>query len=203
MKDINLVPKSYILKKKRHKMIIFYSIFSVVVAVALTFVILLPIFKIQSLKSTLTYYELKAKEASKYIETKNEFDMFKSIYLKRENEANRLSKSGVDMLKIIERLESYLPDKIFIQNLLVSTGENGKAEITIKGNAFSEKEIASFSDQISKDGYFSGINIRNVTRLQTARGEKDNSNSQNSSKDQKESNSSYSFDAVIFLSSGM
>ena len=184
-------------------MIVFCSIFSVVAAVALTFVILLPIFKIQSLKSRMNYYDLKAREASRYIETQKEFNTFKSIYMQRENEANRLSKSDVDMLKIIERLESYLPDKIFIQNMLVNTGENGKAEITIRGNAVSEKEIASFNDHISKDGYFSGINIRTVTRLQTSGGEKDNSKSQNGSKDQKGSNSSYSFDAVIFLSSGM
>lgn len=203
MKDINLVPKSYFLKRKKRKKIVFYSIFSVVVAVVLALVALLPIFQIQSLKNRLTYFDLKAKETNGYIQTENEFNAFKSLYMQRENEANRLSKSGVDMLKIIEKLESYMPDKIFIKSMLVSIGENGKAEITIRGNAASEKEIASFGDHISKDGYFSSINIRTVTSIKTSRVEKDNSKSQNNNKDHIESNSSYSFDAVIFFSSGM
>lgn len=200
MKDLNLVPKSYFQKRRQRKKIIFYCLFSAVIAVAIAVIMLMPVLKIQNLRSRLASLDLRAKETSMYIETENEFNAVKSIYLQRENEAKRLAKSGLDMLTIIEKLESYLPDRIFIQNISVGKGKSDQVDISIRGIAGSEEEIATFYDYVSKDGYFNSIRIGAVSNLQTS-GQK-NSNKSNSGSEQKESNSSYGFDAVINLTTG-
>ncbi len=179
---------------------VFYGLFSVVIVAAIIVIVAIPVLKIQSLKSRLAFLDLSEKEASKYIETENEFNVVRNMYLQRENEAKRLSKSGVDMLKIIEKLESYLPDRIFIQSMVANKAGDGQVEITIRGIAESEEEIATFSDYISKDEYFSGINIGSVSNMYTAGSKKGDNELKNDG--QKDSKSSYSFDAIIYLTAG-
>lgn len=199
MKDLNLVPKSYFHKRKKRKKIVFYSIFSVVVVVILAVVALIPIFMIQDLKSRLINIDLRTKEIGAYLDVEAEFNTLKDLYLQRENEATRLLGSDLDVLKIIEKLESYLPDKIFIQSMNVSKVQSGQAEVSIRGIANSEEEIAAFYNYVSSDGFFSGISIGAVNNMQTA-GQK--SSEKVSGVEQKEIDSSYAFDAVIYLTSG-
>lgn len=199
LKDLNLVPKSYFHKRKKRKKIVFYSIFSVVVVVILAVVALVPIFMIRDLKSRLAFIELRNREISGYLDVEAEFNIVKSLYLQRQNEAIRLLGSDLDVLKIIEKLESYLPDKIFIQSMNVSKVQSGQAEVTIRGIANSEEEIAAFYRHVSRDGFFSGITIGAINNMQTA-GQK--SSKKVTGDEQKESNSYYAFDAVIYLTSG-
>lgn len=181
---------------------VFYSFFGLFFAAAIVVIVLMPVLKIQGLKSRMTSLELNAKEISKYITTEKEFEVLENMYLQRENEANRLSNSGIDLLKIIEKLESYLPEKIFIQSMVANKGGNNQIEISIRGIAGSEEEIATFSDYISKDNYFNSIKIRSLNTKYTADSEKDDIKEKYDSEGQKESNEFYSFDAVIFLTAG-
>lgn len=194
LKDLNLVPKSYFQKKKKKKKIVFYSIFSMVIVATVVVVALIPILKIRDLKSRVTSMALRAKEISGYLETEAEFSTLKSLYLQRENEATRLLGDDLDVLRTIEKLESYLADKIFIQSLSISKGKGGQAEISIRGIASSEEEIATFYDYVHKDEFFGDIFISTVSSMQTE-GQKDSGQN-------KVSNSSYAFDAVIHLTSG-
>ena len=199
MKDLNLVPKSYFHKRKKRRKIVFCSIFSVIVVGILLVITLIPIFKLRDLKSRLTDMDLRSKEIRGYLDTEAEFNTLKSLYLQRENEATRLLGSNLDVLKIIEKLEGYLPDKIFIQSMSVNKVQTGQAEVSIRGIANSEEEIAAFYSYVSNDEFFSGINISTVNNMQTT-GQK--SSEKVSGVKQKESNSYYAFDAVIYLTSG-
>ncbi len=170
-----------------------------VVVVILAVVALVPIFMIRDLKNRLINIDLRTKEITGYLDVEAEFNTLKNLYLQRENEAIRLLGSDLDVLKIIEKLESYLPDKLFIQSMSVSKVQSGQAELSIRGIANSEEEIAAFYNYVSNDGFFSGITIGAVNKMQTA-GQK--SSEKVSGVEQKESNSSYAFDAVIYLTSG-
>ena len=199
LKDLNLVPKSYFQKRRKRKKIVFYSIFCMVAVAILSVVALLPVLKIRDLKNRLMVIEMRNKEIRGYLDTEAEFNTIKSLYLQRENEAIRLLASDLDVLKIIEKLESYLPDKVFIQNMSIGKVQSGQAEVSIRGIAYSEEEIAAFYNYIYSDGFFSGIKIGAVNNLQTA-GQKSSENVTKA--EQKESNSYYAFDAVIYLTSG-
>lgn len=198
MKDLNLVPKSYILKRKKRKTMVFYSFFSLVIVAAIAVIVLMPVLKIQSLKSRVVFLELNAKEISKYTSIEREFNVLKNMYLQRENEAKRLSYSGIDLLTIIEKLESYLPERIFIQSIVA----NNQSEITIRGIAAAEEEIATFSEYISKDEYFSSIKIKSLNSKHTTNDGKENNKENYVSNGQEGSNTLYSFDAVIYLTAG-
>ena len=170
-----------------------------VVVVILAVVALVPIFMIRDLKYRLINIDLRTKEITGYLDVEAEFNTLRNLYLQRENEAIRLLGSDLDVLNIIEKLESYLPDKIFIQSMSVSKVQSGQTEVSIRGIANSEEEIAAFYYYVSNDGYFSGISIGALNNMQTA-GQK--STEKVSGIEQKESNLSYAFDAVIYLTSG-
>jgi Tfp pilus assembly protein PilN len=199
LKDLNLVPKSYFNKRRKRRKIVFYSIFSVIVIVILVVITLIPLLKVRDLKSKLADLELKSKEIRGYLDVEEEFNTLKSLYLQRENEAVRLLGSNLDVLNIIEKLESYLPDKIFIQNMNVNKVQSGRAEISIRGIAKSEEEIAAFYNYVSNDKFFSSMYISAINNMQTS-GQK--SSEKDSGVEKKEGNSYYAFDAVIYLTSG-
>jgi len=202
LKDLNLVPKSYILKKKKRKAMVFYSIFSVAIVAAVIVIVLMPVFKIQSLKSRMAFLDLNEKEVSKYISVEREFNVLKNMYLQRENEAKRLLVSGIDLLEIIEKLEGHLPERIFLKSLVAQKGGNNQIEITIRGIADSEEEIATFSRYISEDDYFSSIKIKSISSKFTADGGKNDKKENHAGNEQKENEAHYSFDAVIYLTAG-
>lgn len=202
MKDINLVPKSYLQKKKKKKMMVFYSFFGLVAIAVITVIVLIPVLKIQSLESKMASLELNEKELSKYRTTEREFEVLKNMYLQRESEANRLSDSGIDLLKIIEKLESYLTERIFIESIVANKGGNNQIEVSIRGIAGSEEEIASFSNYISKDDYFNSIKIRTLNAKYTQDSNKEDNKDKSSVDSQNERSKFYSFDAVIYLTAG-
>jgi|GEM_PF-2522723 len=199
LKDLNLVPKSYFQKRRKRKRIAFYSVFSVVIIVAISVVALIPVLKIRDLKSRANSFDLRAKEVSGYLEIESEFNTLKSLYLQRENEAKSLLGSDFDVLNTIEKLESYLPEKMFIQSINFSNGQNGQAEISLQGIAGSEKEIATFYEYVSSDEIFSYIIIHTVNNLQNGSQE---SIEQSLNEEESEIDSSYVFDAVIYLTPG-
>lgn len=190
MKDLNLVPKSYLKKRKKQKKIVVYFFFIVVIAMVMTVVVSMPFLRLKNLKNELTIYEKNMVELMGYIKIEEEFNVVKGMYTQRENEASKLLNSDVDVVEVIKRLEACLPEKMFVQHMGITRGQGGMLEMTIRASAGSEDEIATFYDYVSNDELFSGINISVVNSLQTT---------QLQTTDTQHKGSVYTFEALIYL----
>ncbi len=164
MKDLNLIPKSYILAKrrkvKRARTIITAAICIIIVAVC----VIIPLFLKHNLQKQLNAANLKVEETSGYKISQQRLDNIKQKYSERETIANGLAKYGLSAVTLLEKIEKGVTEKLFITNLDVG-GEGGdKVQVSLVGIAATEDDIASFVLHLREDKYYSDIFISSIKK---------------------------------------
>lgn len=202
MKDLNLVPKSYILQKKKRTKRLYYGLLGVIIVIFFAVFITIPVLIKHNLQKRLEVLEMYIKETNRYIEIEEQLLVLKILCGQREDEAKRLSKLGMDIVTVMERVEKCAPEKLFILSFNVSSNQNGSVEISLNGISESEDEIATFANYLRKDGYFSNVDIKAVNKVLTLDSAKGTEISQNVGSSNKEHGKSYNFDIKLNLEAG-
>ncbi|MDQ2085289.1 PilN domain-containing protein [Herbivorax sp. ANBcel31] len=184
MKDINLVPKSYIQKKKRKSEIIQFSIIGVIIVSIFLVHIFIPVLTKRNLNNRIEILKTQINEMNTYIEIKEEYKIIESMYNQRKATAENLSSVGLDSLKIIERIEESVPEELFIISFSIDNISSKEKVVSLLGVCESYDDIASFANYLKKHKSFSDVYILNV----------DNSGSYGEEK-------GYTFDLNIHISS--
>jgi Tfp pilus assembly protein PilN len=162
LKDINLMPREYILEEKRKK---FQAIFLTLGCSFLLLVISgisLP-FKIINNKTQ----ELK-KLNSLILDSKYEVISEVHKQLKQKNEElksmqkleNEIKKESIVSIKVLDLLTGYLPSEMYFQKLIV---DNNNKVIKIEGNAGKAEHVSEYVVQLSNLPFVEKVEMKTST----------------------------------------
>lgn len=202
MKDLNLVPKSYILQKKRKEKKLYYSIIGVIFAVFLAVFVTLPILIKQNHQYRFNMLDMYIKETNNYLEIEKEFKTLEGLCLQREEAAGNLAKMGTSMVTLMERVERCAPKRLFIMNFTVNSTNIGEVEVLLSGVSASQDEIASFVNHLRKDNYFSSVEITVVNRAVTNSVESSLLGLSRESSEEENKEESYNFEVKLNIKAG-
>lgn len=164
MKDINLVPKSYLLagqrKIKRVRKIITVITGSIIIALC----VIIPLSYKYSLQKQLDTINMSIEETSGYKTAEQKLQEIKQRCSERENTANGLAGSGISTIALLGRIEKVIPWRLFITKLNAGSDNGGKVRVTLTGISATEDDIASFAFYLREDNYFSDIVISSVRK---------------------------------------
>jgi len=167
LKDINLVPKSYLLagrrKIKRLGTIIGVITGSIIIAAC----VIIPLFYKYSLQKQLDTINNGIEETTGYKTAEQKFKEILKRYSDRESIANGLDGKGLSAVTLLEKIEKGVPEKLFITKLNVGSENENKVRITLTGISATEDDIASFVLHLREGNYFSDIVISSVKRTTT------------------------------------
>lgn len=200
MKDLNLVPKSYYINKKRKQMRLYSILFVVIYLVLVGVLTVTPLLTKKTLNEKLKLLEEKVNDINLDMQKKAQFEYIKGLVNTRELEAARLSRKGVNLLTILEKIEQSMPERMFVMNFKTTNSAVNDIEIMLTGSAASEIDIAAFISRIRKEGYFTGADIISVNKVSV-----NSAGNQNESDTMKESlNTKYNciFDIKVYIKSG-
>lgn len=170
MKDLNLIPASYVFEKRNKYKKATLSLLIIVAGVVFAAAYLVPMayeYKLQDEKAALK--ELVAK-TNTYVTQVKEFNTLKQAVEARENEGKSLSQKQFSSLGIINALEFASPEKLFIQKMDISGESETDVKITLNCVAENEETIASFIKNIKDDAYFTKISLSSITKSQDNNG---------------------------------
>ncbi|MCX7920416.1 MAG: PilN domain-containing protein [Clostridia bacterium] len=165
MKDLNLIPKSYLQARKNKIRKMYYTLAVAGGGIILILALALPLqqrFKLQYERDKI---DRSVRETSKYITIESQLNAIKELYKQREDEAGRLMKYGVDVAAILEKVERSLPEKLFIKSMDIGA-EEGSEDIQVKLECISESEdeISTFVTYLRSEKYFENIVVYSVKR---------------------------------------
>lgn len=166
LKDINLIPKSYLIEKKNKLKKAYLSILILCIGFVAAVIYIAPTVYEYNLKSEKRSLEQQVTQTNNFVVLENEFNSLKQAIDAREQEGKLLSKKQMNVLGIIKEIEFASPEKLFIQKFDTS-GEN-ELDIKVSLNGFAENEetIASFIRNLADDGYFNDITLSSVVNNQ-------------------------------------
>lgn len=164
MKDLNLIPKSYILKKKqkRKKVLLIISVFFI--SIIFIAVVAAPIKIKMDLQARKNSLDKNIKSMSGYIDLEKQLNAIEDIYNKRLEEGNNVNNSGINVAESIEKIEAVIPKKLFVTSFSAGSSKDGEELITLIGVAQTENEVASFVNRLRKDSYFKSVVITSVVK---------------------------------------
>lgn len=167
MKDLNLIPKSY-LRAKAKKVKRIYRVIVIFAAVLiLAASIALPLgrrFKLEWDKNNIVK---QVNETSGYVEKEKELKIIKDQYAEREKEAGELIKSGADVITILNKIEKASPQNFFIQslNVMESGNQSDIVQVTINCISKTEDDVASFVNYLRSDSYFENVVLNSIKKM--------------------------------------
>lgn len=165
MKDLNLIPRSYILeKRKRIKR--FYNILAISgIVIVIACMVIFPLgmrYKLILQKNAL---DRQVKETNNYVAIEKQMNTVQELYKLREDEGNKLEESGIDVKSVFEGIEKALPEKLFITSFGVGNNA-GASQVTLSGIASSEDDIATFVKYMREDGHFKNVLVSGLNKMQ-------------------------------------
>jgi len=166
LKDLNLVPKEYLLKNRRKKKVFLYSIAGVFLASMLAVFVTEPLLTGYNLRRKFSILDKQIKESVNYVEIEREFSQLQNVYMQREDEAKALMSMGFSITSLIETIEKYMPEKLFTMNLSVNNTSTG-TNVILRGVSASENELASFISHLRNSSVFDSVELTTVNRKVT------------------------------------
>lgn len=162
MKDLNLIPKNFILQKKNKVKKTYLSILIILTGLVFVVAYTVPTIYENKLKTEKQEIQQKVTESNSFVEVDNEFNSLKQAVFNRENEGKLLSLRKMDSTGIIGAIEGALPEKIFIQKIDASGESDSTVKITLIGASENEEVIASFIRNLMDDGYFNKVDLSRI-----------------------------------------
>ena len=162
MKDLNLIPKSYLLIRKNKIKKAYLSFLILVIGFILAVAYITPTIYQMNLKRDMQLLQDQVNQSSSYVAIENKFNSLVQAVGIREQEGKNLSIIHSDFSAILSNIENAAPDKLFIETMTTSN-ENNNPTINLKGSADNEYTVASFVRNIIDDGYFKDIQIKSIT----------------------------------------
>lgn len=165
MKDLNLIPKSYLADKKNKVKKTYYSMIILIAGFVFAAGYIVPTIYQMSLSKDRDALQAQVNETSNFVSIENKFVSLKAAVKQREETGEKLSSYSNDVLAMITVLERACPEYLAITNM-TTTAEFGTVKIKLKGSSDSEYTIASFVRNLTNEGYFDSIDIIDITKDQ-------------------------------------
>lgn len=166
LKDINLIPKSYIIEKKNKIKKVYLSIVILCIGFFAAMAYIAPTVYEYNLKSEKASLEQQVLQTNNFVVLENEFISLKQAIEARELESKLLSQKQFNMLEIVNAIELASPEKLYIQKFDTSGEDKSDVKVTIKGVAENEESVASFIRNLMEDGYFKDVNLSSILNKQ-------------------------------------
>ncbi len=164
MKDLNLIPKSYILAKQKRKSMLRRTIAFICGSIAAAVLILIPVYIKHNLQLEVDSYNKKAAQTDGNKVLLDKLDAVKQKFSEREKIAAGFNKDLFSAVTLLERLEKSVPHKLFVTELNIGSQNGGQVEITMAGMCATEYELASFITNLRGENYFSDITISSIKK---------------------------------------
>jgi hypothetical protein len=165
LKDLNLIPQSYILVKRKATMKLYTTLAYAGVFIVIAAMIVLPIGVRVTLQWKMSKLEQQVNETSNYMQTEKQFSFIEDLYNQRLKEGNSIGKSGVNIKKVIGAIEMSSPERLYIKDFSTADSLNGTVEISLNGVAASEDEVASFVQYLRDSKCFNKVIITSVRKM--------------------------------------
>ncbi len=164
MKDLNLIPASYVFEKKNKYKKASLSILIIVLGIGFVSAYLIPTFYEYKLKNERDTLKQEVAKTNTYVAQLKEFNTLKQAVEARENEGKGLSQKQFSSLGIINAIEKASPEKVFIQKMDISGESETDVKVTISCVAENEETVASFIRNIKDDAYFNKIGLSTIAQ---------------------------------------
>lgn len=165
MKDLNLIPKSYI-EAKRKKLKKIYSTFAIVgIFLLLALMVVFPLAIRLKLQFQRDGLDREIKKTSNYLSIESQINAINDLYKQREDEGNKLRSYGLDSRTIFDGIEKALPEKLFITSFSASDAKSSEVQVTLEGVAISDDEIATFVNYMRQNSLFENVVISSVKKV--------------------------------------
>ncbi len=165
MKDLNLIPKSYILARHKKAKRVRTVMVAVLCSMAAAVCIAVPLFLKLNLQKQVNEINMKIEASNGYRITQERLNDIKERYNEREKTAGDLEKYEFSAVSLLKGIESGVPEKLFISSLNVGSENEGKVQITLAGTCATEDDVASFVNHLRKDNYYSDIIISSLKKI--------------------------------------
>lgn len=170
MKDLNLIPTSYVFTKKSKYKKASLSILIILTGVVFVSAYIYPTVYEYNLKNEKEKLSNEVARTNTYITEVKKFNTLKQAVEAREKEGTQLSKRQFSSLDIINAIENASPEKVFIQKMDVTGSSESDVKVSLKCVGVNEETIASFIKNINDDAYFKKISISNISKSEENNG---------------------------------
>jgi Tfp pilus assembly protein PilN len=160
LKDLNLIPKSYLQVKKEKIKKAYLSFVILIIGFLFAIGYIIPTVYEFNLKKVNNTLQGQVFQSSGYVATENKLNSLKQAVEVREQEGKNLSLIQNDYLKIQNIIEKATPDRLFIKSM--TSVCNNNIAINITGTAENENIVASFVRNMQDEGYFKNIKITSI-----------------------------------------
>lgn len=169
MKDLNLIPKSYIADKKNKVKKTYFSIIILIAGFVFALGYIVPTIYQMSLAKNRDTLQAQVNETTNFVNIQNKFASLKAAVQQREDTGKQLAAYNNDVLAVINVLERACPEFVAFTTM-TTTAENNTVKISLKGYANTEFTIASFIRNLSNEDYFNTIDLTSVVKNQSQNG---------------------------------
>ncbi len=169
LKDLNLIPKSYIEDKKNKVKKTYYSIIILIVGFVFVAGYIIPTIFQMSLSKERDAIQLQVNETSDFVSIENKFLSLKNAVKHREETSEKLASLNNNVFEIINVLERASPEYLTITNMATSS-ENANLKIKLKGAANNEYTVASYIRNLKNEDFFESIELIDLTKNQSGNG---------------------------------
>ena len=170
MKDLNLIPASYVFEKKSKYKKASLSILIVLIGVAFVSAYIFPTLYEYNLKNEKAVLIDEVAKTNNYVTEVKEFNTLKQAVEARENEGTALAQRQFSTLDIMNAIENASPEKVFVQKMDISGDSEANVKVSLSCVAENEEIIASFIKNIKDDAYFNKIGMSSITKGQENNG---------------------------------
>ena len=170
MKDLNLIPASYVFEKKNKYKKASLSILIILIGVAFVSAYIFPTVYEYNLKSEKAVLFDEVAKTNNYVTEVKEFNTLKQAVEAREKEGTGLAQKQFSSLDIITAIESASPENVFIQKMDISGNSEADVKVSMNCVAENEETIASFIKNIKDDAYFKKIGLSAIPKGQDNNG---------------------------------
>jgi hypothetical protein len=170
LKDLNLIPKTYIVEKKNKIKKAYLSILILCIGLIALAVYLAPTIYEMRLKSDKSLLEQQVLQTNSYVALDKDFNTLKQAVESREQEGKLLDRKKLDMLGIVTAIEDASPEKLFILKLDTTGEDESNVKIALNGVADNQEIIASFIRNLVDDNYFKKVGLATVQKSKEVNG---------------------------------
>jgi Tfp pilus assembly protein PilN len=171
LKDLNLIPASYVFEKKSKYKKASLSILIILIGVAFVSAYILPTVYEYNLKNEKAVLIDEVAKTNNYVTEVKEFNTLKQAVEAREKEGTGLAQKQFSSLDIINAIEYASPENVFVQKMDISGESDSDVKVSLNCVAENEETIASFIKNIKDDAYFKKIGLSAISKGQENNGE--------------------------------
>jgi Tfp pilus assembly protein PilN len=170
LKDLNLIPKNYYVKKKEKAKKAYLSVLIIIAAAALSAAYITSVLLERELESDKSVLQKKVEETYSYVVYQNDFSKLKQAVEVREKEAEALSGKRLNLTGIVAAVEKASPEKLFVKKFDSNGEDDSDVKVTLTGIAENEDTIASFIRNLKEEAYFKEYSLSAITNKDGSNG---------------------------------